>query len=364
MTFTVPAPGPELARALAETDVASLDRADQLAVVLGWEQLARWAQAQGLAAVAAVAREKPRRDDFVVDELGAELALSPGQAQGHVALARDLAGPRAATMAALAAGEISLVQAKVLSAALGKLPDDQAADVEKVLLSEAPELTSKQLAREAQRAVTAADPDLARERRANAREDRAAWIQPLGDGLTQIGAVLPDDIAAHAWVNVETLAAGGSGTKEQNRADAVAALLTGGHAPEIDVVVHAERHDLGPVLGELLGSPIDAESLDRLARGGTIRWHDPHSPPAPTPGYRAGRPLDRWVRYEDRTCQGEGCPVHADDCDLHHMIPYRTGGTTSASNLITLCRHHHRLLHEGGWTLTMDANRKVSWAPP
>jgi hypothetical protein len=364
MTFTVPAPGPELARVLAATDPASLDRLDRLAYARAWDQLVRWTQAQALAAVAEVAGAKPRGADFVVDEIGMELSLSPGQAQAHVALARDLVGPRAATREALACGDISLAQAQLLSTELGKLPDDQALDIEKVLLREAPDLTRGQLLRSAQRAVVAANPDLARERRKTAVEERAAWMRPLGDGLSQISFVHTDEVVAQIWTNVEALADQGAGTKDQNRADAMAHLLTGGEMPAVQVVVHAERHDLGPVLGELLGSPLDPETLDRVARGGIIRWHDPHSPPPDTPGYRPTRPQDRWIRHEDRKCKGEGCPVDADDCDLHHVLPYREGGPTAVHNLITLCRHHHRLVHEGGWRLTMDRGRSVRWIAP
>jgi hypothetical protein len=36
-------------------------------------------------------------------------------------------------------------------------------------------------------------------------------------------------------------------------------------------------------------------------------------------------------------------------------IPHwANGGATSLQNTLLLCRHHHRILHEGGWTLSFD----------
>ena len=36
-------------------------------------------------------------------------------------------------------------------------------------------------------------------------------------------------------------------------------------------------------------------------------------------------------------------------------MPFGRGGTTSAQNLVPLCRHHHRIKTHGGWDLR--------WAP-
>ena len=41
--------------------------------------------------------------------------------------------------------------------------------------------------------------------------------------------------------------------------------------------------------------------------------------------------------------------------DAHHVKHWADGGETSLDNLILLCAHHHRLVHEEGW--------KVGWWP-
>jgi hypothetical protein len=49
---------------------------------------------------------------------------------------------------------------------------------------------------------------------------------------------------------------------------------------------------------------------------------------------------------------------------VHHVVFWSEGGPTVASNLTTLCRAHHRLVHEGGFHLEMDAGCHVRvWAP-
>ncbi|MFV1981422.1 MAG: HNH endonuclease signature motif containing protein, partial [Rhodothermia bacterium] len=35
--------------------------------------------------------------------------------------------------------------------------------------------------------------------------------------------------------------------------------------------------------------------------------------------------------------------------DAHHVRHWADGGETSLGNCLLLCRHHHRLVHEGGW---------------
>ena len=49
------------------------------------------------------------------------------------------------------------------------------------------------------------------------------------------------------------------------------------------------------------------------------------------------------------TCTYPGCTRIAQSCDLDHIVPYATGGTTCLCNLHPLCRRHHRLKTYGHW---------------
>ncbi len=38
------------------------------------------------------------------------------------------------------------------------------------------------------------------------------------------------------------------------------------------------------------------------------------------------------------------------------MQHWTQDGPTDLDNLVELCRYHHRLVHEGGWTMSLDAD--------
>ena len=45
--------------------------------------------------------------------------------------------------------------------------------------------------------------------------------------------------------------------------------------------------------------------------------------------------------------------------DAHHKQHWALGGDTSLENLILLCWHHHRLVHEGGYTVERDPEHGI-----
>ena len=57
------------------------------------------------------------------------------------------------------------------------------------------------------------------------------------------------------------------------------------------------------------------------------------------------------VMARDLHCVFPGCDRPATWCDVHHLIPWSQGGATDLGNLVLLCRHHHTLVHEGGWRI-------------
>jgi hypothetical protein len=60
--------------------------------------------------------------------------------------------------------------------------------------------------------------------------------------------------------------------------------------------------------------------------------------------------LKRALALRDKGCRFPGCAatrrLHG-----HHIEHWVNGGVTSLDNLVQLCPHHHRLVHEGGYTV-------------
>lgn len=56
--------------------------------------------------------------------------------------------------------------------------------------------------------------------------------------------------------------------------------------------------------------------------------------------------LRRALNARDRGCRFPGC-THTKYVDAHHIHHWAHGGETKASNLVSLCRFHHRKVHEG-----------------
>jgi hypothetical protein len=57
------------------------------------------------------------------------------------------------------------------------------------------------------------------------------------------------------------------------------------------------------------------------------------------------------LAVRDGGCVFPGCSAPPDWCAAHHLLPWDDGGFTLLQNLVLLCKHHHHLVHEGGWTL-------------
>jgi hypothetical protein len=119
-----------------------------------------------------------------------------------------------------------------------------------------------------------------------------------------------------------------------------------GHRPRVAVV------------DELRGQLLALTDATGLRRG------RPLGPPPPSPGYRPGEALDRFVRSRDRRCRFPGCCARPIRADLDHTVPW-PAGPTSAANLTCLCRHHHRLSHQApGWRLRVLPDGGLEWTTP
>jgi hypothetical protein len=65
--------------------------------------------------------------------------------------------------------------------------------------------------------------------------------------------------------------------------------------------------------------------------------------------------LKRALYARDRRCTFPGCH-RLRYLDAHHLKHWVDGGETSVENLTLLCTHHHRCLHEGGFSIAQEAD--------
>ena len=63
--------------------------------------------------------------------------------------------------------------------------------------------------------------------------------------------------------------------------------------------------------------------------------------------------IKRALMARDKSCAFPGCQ-HTRFVDAHHIEHWSAGGETSLDNLMLLCSQHHKLVHEGGFTIQRD----------
>jgi len=148
-----------------------------------------------------------------------------------------------------------------------------------------------------------------------------------------------------------------------------AADRSGGDRYQVVVHVDAEalRDEAGASRCELDGGrPVAAETARRLAcdaslvgmieSGGRtlgVGRKTRSIPPA----------LRRALRSRDGGCRFPGCSRRR-GVDAHHIQHWAHGGGTDLTNLVQLCRRHHRLLHEGGFGLERRSGGELVFRRP
>jgi len=65
---------------------------------------------------------------------------------------------------------------------------------------------------------------------------------------------------------------------------------------------------------------------------------------------RVTHALRRALEARDQTCCFPGCANEA-RLDAHHILHWVKDGYTEPPNLALLCKRHHRMVHEGGYTM-------------
>ena len=325
----------------------------------------------------------PDEDDWLCHEVAAALALAPATAQARVEVARALAGPLAATAAALARGELTLLHAAVLVQETTELTPAVLARVEAAVLPAAHRQPPGRFRRTVVRAVAAADPVGVEVAHAAAVAHRGVRFYAEPDGMAEARLAAEEaELVYTALTALAGRACAGSAAIEVRRADALVELArTALEDPELPTAHRRRPHisvtvDLPTLLGladspgELAGyGPIPASAARALAADGEWRRlvTDPLSGGLLDYGRRTYTPpadLAAFVITRDGTCRFPGCGMPAVRCDLDHEVAWEDGGGTDRDNLGPLCRRHHRLKTYTGWALRRNADGGVTWTSP
>ena len=72
--------------------------------------------------------------------------------------------------------------------------------------------------------------------------------------------------------------------------------------------------------------------------------------------------LRRALAARDGQCRFPGCAARR--CDAHHVRHWADGGETALSNLVLLCRRHHRAVHEEGFRVRLDDGGAMTFLRP
>src|SRR5438477_6006440 len=126
------------------------------------------------------------------------------------------------------------------------------------------------------------------------------------------------------------------------------------------VVVHVDAQTLAQDVDgrcELAdGRPLAAETARRLSCDGSLVELQERNGELLSLGRKRrtiSPALRRALAARDRGCRFPGCESRR-FVDGHHVRHWSQGGETNLDNLLSLCRRHHRLLHERGYSVEFD----------
>jgi Domain of unknown function (DUF222) len=214
-------------------------------------------------------------------------------------------------------------------------------------------------------------------------EQRYLHLSPFGN-MFKLDAVLDPDTGAALRAAIDGLSKrlgeDDKRTPKQRRADGFSEVVR--HAldqgtlprhnrvrPHITVTTTIEglRQEAGAPASELQnGSIISSKTVQRLACDGVLS----RVVKADSVVIDVGRATpsvspSQWraLKARHKTCAWPGCDRPISWTSPHHIEFRCHGGQSTMGNLLPLCYHHHRLVHEGGWQI-VRAGGELKFIPP
>ena len=399
-------------------DVAAAARAENAAVAATSAAMARFVCARRSDAVAAGASLAVAEHvvEVAMDEIAVATEASLGSVQMRVYVAMTLAESLPAVLSAHAEGRICGRKAELVAKAAWRLVREESKEaLDSAAVEYAATHTPPQLQAWLRRMVARLEPDQVAERRKRALDQRGVWFTYGDDGMATLEAVIPATdalllereltIAAKASRQTGPLAelveapstssgsgavgagsaAGGSGTGadgrtlDQARADLLVDRLLArptvpggrgafhvGVTVPIDTLLGLSDEPGTSVDGRLA---LDPELVrDLTTTPGTLFTRLLTDPTGQVldvteTGRFPTAALERALVLVDGTCAFPTCTTPAMNTDTDHVEPHPRGPTTG-TNLIHLCRRHHRHKTRRLLTTTITDDGQHRWRMP
>ena len=286
--------------------------------------------------------------------------------------------------AALRSGEIGYQCASVICHLRDKLGERRDVLDEDLWISYAREHGPRNLRWIAQHVRYMLDPDGFDRDTEEDFEQRYLHLSPLGN-MFKLDAVLDPETGAALRAAIDGLSKrlgeGDARTPKQRRADGFSEVVR--HAldqgtlprrnrvrPHITVATTFEglRAEIGAEAAELQnGSLVSNKTAQRLACDGMLS----RVVKADSVVIDVGRATPsvspaqwRALKARHKTCAWPGCDRPIGWTSPHHIEFRRHGGQSTMSNLLPLCYHHHRQVHEGGWQIVRAGDDLKFISPP
>jgi len=191
--------------------------------------------------------------------------------------------------------------------------------------------------------------------------DDAYVSNAVHDSKTDWCAVQADAaiVLAKAYLSGSANTQAGTGTDNNTQ--------TSSTADHYQVMVHVDEKALRGRMGEagrtaeaegVAGqSDLPIETVRRLCCDGSIVPVLENAEGEPLNVGRKLRTVTTTIRRalwsRDKGCAFPGCS-HTRYVDAHHIKHWADGGETSVGNMALLCSQHHRMVHEGGYSILTD----------
>jgi hypothetical protein len=305
--------------------------------------------------------------------IGEAMGFSEGQVQHRLSFADTVRDQSPTTWGAFEQGRIDLARVREIGHTIGQLKRvDSVHRLDRRVVEYAETHTVAELRAWLRRFVRRVEADLAIERAEDEREKRHVSVQHGDDSMGWLSAYLP----SHELAAIEDRLRRGARRQvdpddDRTVGEREADLLVG-WCTESDGAEAVVDANIAVTIGAdvLAGAnPGFAESTDGrwgvparwiadVVSSGSTFWHRIVTDPVGDDvlaheyvGRFAPDVLNVALRFLHGTCQGPGCMVPAERCDIDHRQPF-PDGPTQGDNLGPFCRRHHSykghgLLH---WT--------------